>query len=65
MTTGTMPIRRNQATGNFIKEGSTSEHDWAGLIKNKDQIFLVDPPKGYIVSANNKPVSSKFHNGVY
>jgi penicillin amidase len=26
---------------------------------------LHDPPKGYIVTANNKPVSEKYFNGVY
>ena len=35
------------------------------MIKNKDQLTLYDPPKGYIVTANNRPVSQNYQNGVY
>lgn len=62
---GSLPIRRNRDSGNFIKDGTTTEHDWVGLIKKEAQLNLHDPKKGYIVTANNRPVSSKYMNGVY
>jgi acyl-homoserine lactone acylase PvdQ len=29
---GTIPLRRNPNSGIYIKDGSTSEHDWIGKI---------------------------------
>ncbi len=62
---GSLPKRRNHLSGLYIKDGSTSDHDWIGLIKGDDQLNLHDPPKGYIVTANNRPVSGNYQNGVY
>jgi len=62
---GSLPQTRNHYSGAFIKDGSTFEHDWTGLINGKQQLRLYDPPKGYIVTANNKPVSAKYQNGIY
>ncbi len=30
---GSLPVRRNQQSGLFVKDGTTFEHDWAGLIR--------------------------------
>jgi acyl-homoserine lactone acylase PvdQ len=30
---GSLPMRRNQVSGNFIKDGKVSDHDWVGLIR--------------------------------
>jgi len=54
---GSLPKRRNHYSGGFIKDGSTFEHDWIGLIEKDQQLHLYDPKKGYIVTANNRPVS--------
>lgn len=62
---GSMPVRKNHKTGLFISDGSNSENDWVGLINRENQLSVHDPKKGYIVTANNKPVSSKYFNGVY
>jgi len=29
---GTLPLRRNPTSGVYIKDGSTTEHDWVGKI---------------------------------
>lgn len=29
---GSLPLRKNHESGLFIKDGSTSENDWMGLI---------------------------------
>jgi penicillin amidase len=62
---GSLPIRNNHYSGIFIKDGTTFDHDWKGLIRKEHQLHLFDPPKGYIVTANNRPVFEKYHNGVY
>jgi penicillin G amidase len=51
---GLQPIRRNSDSGNYIKDGSTSEHDWVGVVHPLDRMFVADPPKGYIVTSNNR-----------
>lgn len=62
---GSVPVRRNPESGNFVKDGSTTKNDWIALIQQKAKLSLHDPIKGYIVTANNKPVSSKYQNGIY
>lgn len=54
---GALPMRKNSDSGMFIKDGTTFDHDWKGFIHGKQQLHLFDPPKGYIVTANNRPVS--------
>ncbi len=53
---GTLPKRLNHYSGAFIKDGSTFENDWIGLINKEQQLRVYDPKKGYIVTANNRPV---------
>lgn len=63
---GSYPIINNQAEeSGFIKDGTTSQHDWIGLIKGKDRIFVEDPEKGYIVTANNRLTTSNYRGGRY
>ena len=30
---GSLPMRRNFKSGCFVKDGSASEHDWTGVLK--------------------------------
>ena len=62
---GSLPKRKNHYSGIFIKDGTTFDFDWAGLIRGQQQLHIFDPPKGYIVTANNRPASEKYQNGVY
>jgi penicillin amidase len=51
---GIHPIRRNAESGTYIKDGTTTEHDWIGLVPPEDRMNSFDPPKGYIIHANNR-----------
>lgn len=50
------PIRGNYKPylGNKIQDGTTSKHDWQGIVKTKDLPRVVNPRKGFIVTANNR-----------
>ena len=41
-------------TGCKVLDGTTSENDWVGYIKPEDLPRIVNPKKGYIVTANNR-----------
>jgi penicillin amidase len=60
---GVHPIRRAVKSGNYIKDGTTTEHDWVGLVPAEDRIHIFDPPKGYFVHANNKVAESEYYGG--
>lgn len=57
---GTFPIRRNQYMGAFIKNGSDPQNDWLGYIPNHQKMHVIDPHKGYVISANNKFASDNY-----
>jgi acyl-homoserine lactone acylase PvdQ len=40
---GTIPLRRNPNSGIYVKDGSTSEHDWIGKIDREKKLSLHDP----------------------
>ncbi|CDW85943.1 penicillin amidase family protein [Stylonychia lemnae] len=52
-----MPKRRNQTpfSGCRVLDGSNSDNDWDGLHDSKDLLRVINPKKGYIVTANNRP----------
>ena len=47
----------------FIKNGSSAYDEWIGITGLEDVAVLKDPPKGYIVSANNRMASSAIKFG--
>jgi len=51
---GKIPVRRNVADGTRPRDGSKKENDWLGFVPFEDQPKVINPKKGYIVSANNK-----------
>ena len=51
---GRIPIRRSVETGGKPLDGSKAENDWVGWIPWEDQPRIINPAKGYIISANNK-----------
>lgn len=61
-TIGKVPRRKTQNSP-FFFDGTTSEYDWDGLITGKDKLYLNDPPKGFIITANSRPASSNFKSG--
>ena len=62
---GMVPLRRTPHSGMYVKDGTTSKNDWIGSIQGKNKLHLIDPARGFIVSANNKASSSKYYNGVF
>jgi penicillin amidase len=62
---GRYPIRANPESGLYIKDGTTTDHDWLGFVPHTHRLQVIDPPSGYIVSANNKIASSEYYNGLH
>jgi penicillin G amidase len=62
-----MPLRNNirPYIGNRIQDGTTSHYDWIGHVKTSDLPRVINPKKGFIVTANNRqvPEHSKFDTG--
>ena len=62
---GKQPIRRHPHMGMFIKNGTLPESDWVGFVKPEQRLQVWDVERGYLVTANNKPASSKYLGGIY
>nr|WP_042178647.1 penicillin acylase family protein [Kibdelosporangium sp. MJ126-NF4]CEL13313.1 Penicillin amidase precursor [Kibdelosporangium sp. MJ126-NF4]CTQ99004.1 Penicillin amidase precursor (EC 3.5.1.11) [Kibdelosporangium sp. MJ126-NF4] len=58
-TTGLIPVRKT-GDGRTASPGWTAEHDWTGHVPFNELPSAYDPPKGYIVTANNAVVDSGF-----
>lgn len=52
-------------TGCSVLDGTTSEHDWINTVETKKLPFVLNPEKGYFVSANNRivPETAKYDIG--
>ena len=61
---GIYPIRSNAIQASYIKDGTTTDHDWLGFLPKYHRMHIVDPEPGYIVSSNNRIASQKHANGV-
>lgn len=62
---GRYPIRRNPDSAHFVKDGSTTEHDWLGFVPPSHRLQTIDPPKGYIINGNNKLANDLYYNGLH
>jgi len=54
VATGRIPIRKFVRDGAKPKDGTKKENDWLGYVPWEHQPKVMNPKKGYIVSANNK-----------
>ncbi|HWL91565.1 MAG TPA: penicillin acylase family protein [Actinomycetota bacterium] len=52
--TGLHPIRR-AGDGTVPVPGWTSEHEWEGFVPFEELPYAVDPGRGYLVTANDRP----------
>jgi penicillin G amidase len=52
----TLPIRNSSALylGCRVLDGTNTNNDWIGTLPNTDLPHVVNPKKGYIVTANNR-----------
>ena len=51
-----LPIRKSQKpyTGCRVLDGTKSDDDWIGYVKPRDLPRVINPKKGFIVTANNR-----------
>ena len=56
--TGRYPMRKG-GTGHLPSPGWTGEYDWDGYLAFADQPYSLNPPEGFIGTANNRTVDSR------
>lgn len=61
---GKYPLRNDAHHSSYIKNGTTTDHDWLGFLPKYHRMHIVDPKSGYIVSSNNRIASEKHANGL-
>ncbi len=54
-----VPIRR-EGFSMLPRPGTDKAYDWKGKVPYKDMPFLLNPPSGYISTANNKTIGDDF-----
>ena len=57
-TVGRIPIRRSPERG--FRPGWDPTHQWAGIIPFEQMPHLADPPRGFVVTANNRLAPDDF-----
>ncbi len=58
-STGLYPIRPGDGSGLALRDGATSASDWTGYWSTKDYPQSVNPPQGFLASANQQPIDPK------
>jgi penicillin amidase len=58
--TGLVPIRRPGTDGSVPYDGSDPENDWKGTVPPSDMPRVTDPPEGFIVTANQRDIGTRF-----
>lgn len=51
-----LPIRRNAPPADLVLDGADPKTAWQGYLTSRDLPHSYNPPKGFLVSANNRPV---------
>ena len=55
MATGKLPIRDGHPDDRgYIKKGWVGKNEWIGYVPQDERPRIINPPKGYLVLANNK-----------
>ena len=55
-STGRYPLRPGDGRGDIIRDGSTSASDWRGSLPVDRYPAAIDPPQGFLASANQEPI---------
>ena len=58
--TGLLPLRRAETDGSVPYDGTDPKNDWKGFLSPRKLPRLVDPPSGWLVTANNRVVGTGF-----
>lgn len=65
VTAGKFPIRQhNVGQGAYTKIGHLDDNQWLGIVPASEHPYVINPTKGYIVSANNMITSSNVEHGI-
>ena len=62
--TGLVPIRRPGTDGSIPYDGADPENDWRGYVPAAEMPRVVDPPEGFIVTANQRDIGTRFGRSV-
>jgi penicillin amidase len=62
---GSIPIRGQGDTSRGFRMANDPAHAWRGFIPFDALPRLEDPPRGWIATANNRPVDDHFHQPLY
>ncbi|HEX8850696.1 MAG TPA: penicillin acylase family protein [Gemmatimonadaceae bacterium] len=62
-STGRFPTRSGDGRGDVIRDGSRSANDWQGYWPVSRYPGAVDPPQGFLASANQQPVDPQVDPG--
>lgn len=57
---GLLPLRRAGTDGNVPYDASDPENDWTGFLPMSELPRVVDPPGGWVVTANNRTIGTSF-----
>jgi len=55
-STGRYPLRPGHGRGDIIRDGSTAANDWLGVLPLERYPTAIDPPQGFLASANQEPI---------
>ena len=58
-SSGAYPIRPGDGRGDVIRDGSKSSSDWTGFLPVERYPFGLNPPQGFLASANQQPVDPR------
>jgi penicillin amidase len=58
-SSGSYPIRPGDGRGDVIRDGSLSSSDWLGFLPLDRFPFALNPPQGFLASANQQPVDPR------
>ena len=61
-----MPIRKNgnPYAGCKVLDGTNSDNDWVGWVKPRDLPRVINPKKGFIVTANNRQMPDNVYSDI-
>ncbi|MDA0350864.1 MAG: penicillin acylase family protein [Chloroflexi bacterium] len=53
---GRVPVRSTEATRQFVVPGWTGEHEWSGDVPFRRLPQAINPPEGFVGTANQRPI---------
>ena len=57
---GLLPVRRAGTDGSVPYDASDPSNDWKGFVPASDLPRVVDPPEGFVVTANQRAIGTSF-----